>query len=237
MKLIPVIDLKDGLVVHAVQGRRESYRPIQSCLASTSEAADIAGGLVKLGFRDAYVADLDTITGGASNDAVQAAIRAAGLRIWLDQGFCDEVPQQFLGDRLVVGTETLESMDALAMAVAELGSERVMLSLDHRGSEPLTKVPEWKGATISQIASDALAVGVSRFIDLDLARVGSSTGPRDGLADVLKQVHSHVWVAVGGGVRGASDLEQLSAAGYDAALVATALHRGAIGAEEIRPFV
>jgi uncharacterized protein related to proFAR isomerase len=30
MQVIPVIDLKDGVVVHGIAGRREEYRPLVS---------------------------------------------------------------------------------------------------------------------------------------------------------------------------------------------------------------
>ena len=40
MDVIPVIDIKNGQVVHAQGGRRDSYRPIQTPLSATSDPAD-----------------------------------------------------------------------------------------------------------------------------------------------------------------------------------------------------
>jgi len=37
MKIIPVIDLKDGVVVHAKQGHREHYQPINTDLCKSSD--------------------------------------------------------------------------------------------------------------------------------------------------------------------------------------------------------
>jgi len=64
-------------------------------------------------------------------------------------------------------------------------------------------------------------VGTGSGIDLDL------------IAAVRRVAPPHVTVLAGGGVRGSADLEQLAAAGCDGALVATALHKGTIGAREV----
>jgi phosphoribosylformimino-5-aminoimidazole carboxamide ribotide isomerase len=37
MRIVPVIDLKDGAVVHARQGRRDTYQPIASPLCASSD--------------------------------------------------------------------------------------------------------------------------------------------------------------------------------------------------------
>jgi phosphoribosylformimino-5-aminoimidazole carboxamide ribotide isomerase len=67
---------------------------------------------------------------------------------------------------------------------------------------------------------DLARVGTGRGIDVDLlTRIRSATpGPR---------------LVAGGGVRGWEDLVQVAKAGCNAALVATALHTGAISAEQI----
>ena len=42
MEIVPVIDLKGGAVVRALQGDRANYRPIRTPLSRTSEPADVA---------------------------------------------------------------------------------------------------------------------------------------------------------------------------------------------------
>src|SRR5262245_59140568 len=71
MKIIPVIDLMDGLVVRARMGRRDLYRPITTPLSPTSEPIDVARGLRSVHpFDTLYVADLDAIQGRGDHDAV-----------------------------------------------------------------------------------------------------------------------------------------------------------------------
>ena len=48
MEVIPVLDLKGGVVVHARMGQRDQYRPIETPLAPTSKPADVARGLLAI---------------------------------------------------------------------------------------------------------------------------------------------------------------------------------------------
>jgi hypothetical protein len=75
MEIIPVIDLKGGLVVRARMGQRDQYRPIETPLSPTSHPADVVQGLMSVfPFRTLYVADLDAIEGTSS------ASRRNGMR-------------------------------------------------------------------------------------------------------------------------------------------------------------
>src|SRR5947209_7775724 len=62
MRIIPVLDLKAGLAVHAVAGDRAYYQPIRSILHQGSDPIGLARAYRdKLGLSDLYVADLDAI--------------------------------------------------------------------------------------------------------------------------------------------------------------------------------
>src|SRR5262245_9451555 len=70
MEVIPVIDLRGGVVVRARMGQRDHYRPIETPLSATSDAVDVTRGLLSLfPFRTLYVADLDAIERTGNNDA------------------------------------------------------------------------------------------------------------------------------------------------------------------------
>src|SRR5436853_749206 len=89
MEIIPVIDLKGGVVVRARMGRRDQYRPIETPLSPTSDAVDVTRGLLSVSpFRTLYVADLDAIEHTGDNGAVLVRLKDAfpQLEIWLDNG-------------------------------------------------------------------------------------------------------------------------------------------------------
>ena len=79
MRVIGVIDLKDGVAVHAVRGERQSYRPVRSGLVEGADPVDVARALRdRLGLRELYVADLDAIAGGEGHDETLRALAARG---------------------------------------------------------------------------------------------------------------------------------------------------------------
>jgi phosphoribosylformimino-5-aminoimidazole carboxamide ribotide isomerase len=74
---------------------------------------------------------------------------------------------------------------------------------------------------------------VREVIVLDLARVGSGAGPDFALVRELCARFPKLELLAGGGVRDVADLRALAEAGAAGALVATALHSGAIGPDQL----
>ncbi|MDD1606659.1 MAG: nickel transporter, partial [Methylococcaceae bacterium] len=71
MRLIPVIDLKNGVVVHAQRGQRDNYLPINSPLSPSAHVYDVIEAFLQLnGFDIIYVADLNAITQQGDNQAL-----------------------------------------------------------------------------------------------------------------------------------------------------------------------
>ena len=89
-EIIPVIDLMGGVVVHAKAGERDSYRPLASSLAASSEPLDVVRGLLALHpFRSLYIADLDAIRKQGAHVATVRQVRdeVPNLSLWIDAGF------------------------------------------------------------------------------------------------------------------------------------------------------
>src|SRR3990172_10332644 len=60
MDVIPVIDIRRGVAVHAYRGERALYQPIRSVLLQGADPLALAGAYRRiLGSTSAYVADLD----------------------------------------------------------------------------------------------------------------------------------------------------------------------------------
>src|SRR5262249_45941595 len=98
---------------------------------------------------------------------------------------------------------------------------------------PLARSAAWQGLAAGRVADIAVRAGVQRMIVLDLAAVGSGQGAStEPLCRALRCRHPRVELVAGGGVRSMHDLETLSAAGCDGALVASALHDGRLSARE-----
>jgi phosphoribosylformimino-5-aminoimidazole carboxamide ribotide isomerase len=227
MEIIPVLDLKDGVVVHARMGQRDQYRPIESPLSSSSKPADVARGLLSIHpFRTFYIADLDAIEGKGTNNGALAQLKNEfpSLTFWVDNGIADfGHARQWLGSdlgHLVLGSETQKDGQLVRHC---RDNDQVILSLDYRGD-----------AFVGPAAIiDAVDAWPKKIIVMTLARVGSAAGPD---LERLMAIRSKVperQVYAAGGLRGAADLAALAEAGIAGALAATGLHNGTLTGAQI----
>lgn len=224
MDIIPVIDLKGGKAVRAVGAQgRAAYRPLQSPLCPDGDPLDAARGYLSLyPFSRLYVADLDGIETGAVQDLLLQRIRNAfpDLELWVDNGLHHEAAcrawlAKGLG-RLVLGSET-QRETGLA---PRLGA---VLSLDFRGGVFLGPAS----------LLDAPELWPEQVIAMALHEIGAARGPDIALLQRLQRLAPHAALYVAGGVRDAADLDRLAALGVRGALVATALHAGALTAADL----
>jgi phosphoribosylformimino-5-aminoimidazole carboxamide ribotide isomerase len=232
MKIIPVLDVKDGIVVRGVGGQREDYRPIVSQLADSCQPLEIARAFrEELGLRELYLADLDAIAGAAPAWRIYADIQDLGCRLCVDAGVREISDARALWqhgmEHIVIGLETVAGPEVLRSICEELGAERIIFSLDLRDGKPLGRLESWKETDPFGIARQAIAIGVNRLIILDLARVGVGQGAgTEELCRRLADGYPEVEIIAGGGIRDASDLDRLGDCGVKAVLVASALHDG-----------
>ena len=230
MDIIPVLDVAHGQVVHAVEGKRTAYRPIETPLANSTQPADLAHGLRALfPFRKIYVADLDGIEGRGRNTRLVPSLSQVlpHTEIWIDAGTGSRGAARAVLAApiatLVVGSESLENARVWHDIVAE-APLRTVLSLDFRGNEFMG--PE--------ALLDDPTLWPARVIVMTLDRVGSGGGP--GVAR-LQEIASRAGsrrVYAAGGIRNRADLDRIRAAGAAGALVASALHAQKITAGDLK---
>lgn len=224
MQIIPVIDIKDGIVVHARRGRRAEYAPLNSPLVEGCEPVAVARALCALcRTTSLYVADLDALAGRPVNEATLAALASVAAP-WVDAGATTPAAAAALHRagvaRNVVGTESLGPG-------AEL-SPPVVLSVDLRDGRLISQDPELAGREPSAAVPLARALESRELLVIDLARVGSSAGPPLDAVAALVAALPGTAIYAGGGVRDDADLSALESVGAAGALVATALHEGRV---------
>lgn len=214
MEIIPVMDLMDGIVVHAREGNREQYRPICTPLCPNPAPVNVLSAFMEVyPFHTVYVADLNSIQGNGNHTRVLDELRRSFRRVqfWLDAGRSSldlSAPRV----RPVVGTETdiaVEELEQLAST-----NSNIVLSLDFSGRRLLgdprvLKSPESWPAEV---------------IVMNLRRVGTRHGPALQLARRIMQLAGGRRTYVAGGVRNTADLHALKNDRVSGALVATALH-------------
>jgi HisA/HisF family protein len=226
--VIPALDLKDGVVVHAKGGSRAGYPPIASPFGAADDPLAIARGLLAAtGSSDLYVADLDAILGSGNHFELVRGLGYAlpEIAVWIDAGFSRVADCAFwlpLGATLVIGSESLAAVEDWR-EIQEAFGETVVLSLDFDST----------GKKGPDALFDNSALWPGRVIAMDLSRVGIDRGPDiDGLKSLVTMADGRSIIAAGG-IRNARDLAAIDSAGARGALLATALHAQALTQNEI----
>ncbi len=231
MWYIPVLDLKDNLVVHAVRGERAAYRPLHSVLTNSVEPVGVLHDLLHwYPFRHVYIADLNALQGGAGHDSQIVALAAqyTEIEFWIDAGLTASAALPAYANtpnvRLIVASEALSSLAHYQAVIAKLGPERYqILSLDYR-----------RGARLGAAQlMDEPALWPPYVIAMNLDRVGSFDGPDFDLLATLKQQAPACTFVAAGGVRDSRDLDALRQQQIGAVLLASALHQGRISSAEL----
>ncbi|MDH3900336.1 MAG: HisA/HisF-related TIM barrel protein [Gammaproteobacteria bacterium] len=225
--LVPVIDISCGQVVHARGGTRESYPLLQSILSRSSDPLAVVSGLLRLyPFNCLYIADLDAISGRQDQFTVIRRLtrQFPELHFWIDPGIDNLASlqrwQQHGPGIPVIGSETLTDPAILDILP---GSGSVILSLDFRDAHLL-------GATDAIVSPEYWP---RRVIVMSLDHVGRNRGPDLPRLLQLRATSAGVELYAAGGIRGPADLHALQQLHIDGALLASALHDGRIGTEDL----
>ncbi len=223
MMIIPVLDLMNGHVVHAIRGERDLYQPVASTLCSASDPYSVIDGFLKLyPFPVIYMADLNAISGNDDhlNLVKDIVTRYPDIKFWIDAGHEQLDKQRNITP--VIGTETSVSFSQI-MSLIEQHPEAV-LSVDFDTDGKL-------------MHPDLLGTGdcwPDRVIAMMLSRVGTAKGiDKEGL-DLIRKQAGDRQIYVGGGVANAREIKALTDENIAGALVATALHNGSISANDVK---
>jgi phosphoribosylformimino-5-aminoimidazole carboxamide ribotide isomerase len=236
LKIIPVLDIMNGVAVHAIKGQRKQYQPLKSQLCGSSNPLDIALAFERLGFTELYIADLDAILGENRDlSPMRRIAKLSKIKLIVDAAVSNLDQAKGVLEagvsKLIIGTETLLNADFVEEALRSFGKDRVIVSLDFMNGIMIGNLGERTSSPLELLGAFH-NMGLRQLIVLDLARVGSAQGAN---TDLLKQLTSKLDLElyVGGGIRNIPDLLNLRAIGARGALVATALHSGAITVAEL----
>lgn len=240
MKIIPVLDLLNGIVVHGIGGKRDSYQPLQdSMITCSSDPLTVINdfrGKLNLDFY--YIADLDMIQNkDERNFPLLEKISTRGYQAMVDYGCrkIEDIKKAFtIGKhKIILGTETIDSIKSLEKTITLFGGERIVLSIDVVGGKLLANSEKMKQFSPEEIAKYAEEIGIRSIIVLELQKVGSQKGP---LSDILLRIaegSDSAEIFAGGGVRNIEDLIQLKECNISGALIATAFHKGKITKKDL----
>lgn len=228
-RLVFVMDLLNGEVVHAIRGKRDHYQPVHR-FSSVVQASDPIRILQQLRPVEVYLADLNRLMKTGENRATITALRARfpDVKIMLEYGVrgiedLEKAAAADLADTFVLGTETASRA---LIADASSAGIPVSVSLDLLERAVLAEDQKLNRDPLAVLES-LNAYPLKELIVLELSRVGTKSGLDLEFLVQAAAISEHALLC-GGGVRSMGDLLQLKKRGIAGALVATAVHDGSI---------
>lgn len=232
MYVIPAIDLKDGLCVRLLQGRKEDATVYSDDPVATALKWESAGaGLL-------HIVDLDgAFTGRQKNfDGIRSIRQAVRMTIEVGGGIRDmETIDQLIAlgvDRVILGTIAVENPDLVKRACSSHPG-RIIAGIDAKNGFVAVKGwVETTGVKATELAVTMEGGGVAGIIYTDVARDGMMTGPNiEQTREMVKAVS--IPVIASGGVSSLDDIRRLTEIdGLWGAITGKALYSGAIDLAE-----
>ncbi|WP_252901431.1 HisA/HisF-related TIM barrel protein [Vulcanisaeta sp. JCM 14467] len=217
--IIPVLDIMNGVVVHAIAGEREKYRPYtDSTLCNTPDPDCFLDKFREMGFRSIYIADLDSIIGRGSNQWVINHAIGMGFTVYADVGRAGISLQDSERLRHVIGTEYLLYPDELLLIKNRVAS----LDMEYNNVKFANSL-----VNIMKIAPALTSLTPNELLIINLKFVGTMKGINKHTIELVKQYYGGK-LYVGGGLGSLDEIFDLKNYGIDGILVATLLHKGVV---------
>ena len=224
IKKIPVIDLKQHQAVSGKSGMRDTYQPLKTVFAPSSNPVDIAQGLRLNGADEMYIADLDLIESNGHNINDIKMVNTI-IPVMFDGGVKNCESFEFFLDyafKVIVPTETLESIEEMEKIFEKYPKERIVVSVDTKDNELLAKHLD---LSLSQLKEILVRLDPNEIILLDITGVGTEKGYNKKLLDEFEDLKDKLIIAGGLNKDSLTELESL---GIKKVLIGTSLHSGEV---------
>ncbi len=224
--VIPCVDIQNGKAVRLFEGdpKKETIY-----FDSPLEAAK---HWVSLGAKHLHLVDLDAAIGtGDNTNIIREIAETLDVKLELGGGIRSfETAKKWLDiiDHVVLGTIAIKQPEVVEQLVKELGTEKVVVSIDAK--DGLVAVKGWaelSGVKAVDLAAKAIKQGVTQVIYTDISRDGTLLGVNAEPVQEMRDAFPHTLIA-GGGVATNKDLQLYSDLGLQGAIVGRALYEGTV---------
>ncbi|RNJ78644.1 MAG: 1-(5-phosphoribosyl)-5-[(5-phosphoribosylamino)methylideneamino] imidazole-4-carboxamide isomerase [Nitrosopumilus sp. H8] len=232
MKIIPAVDLMGGKVVRLYQGDPEQKTVYDGSPADTAKKWEADGADML------HIVDLDATLGlGSNHSSVKDILNSVSIPAEVAGGLRSRemvMDAAASARRVVLGTLAFDDRELLSSLLAELGPERMVISVDHRNGQVV--VGGWKkntGAPLIESMNKFLDMGFTEFLLTNVGRDGTLEGPD---LEYLRQACGlrGANVIASGGISGAGDVRDVRDAGASGVILGRALYEGMISIREAR---
>ncbi|MCQ2737535.1 MAG: HisA/HisF family protein [archaeon] len=231
LEIVPVLDLMNSVAVSGKSGNRETYTPLQTIYASSTNPLEIAKGLKLAGAKEMYIADLDFIERNGKHNVFEVKEVNTILPVIIDIGVDNLKTFEFMLDfayKIIVATETLESIEELEKIFEKYPKERIIVSVDVKDNKLHTKNMD---INLQEFKEVLKRIQPNEIILLDISSVGTGKGYNKALLEEFSDFKDQI--ILGGGIT-KDEIDEINELGIKKALVGTALHKGEV---KINPFI
>ena len=232
MKVIPAIDLMNGQVVRLYKGDPNqktvySDNPIEVAKKWEANGADML-----------HLVDLDATLGSGSNLlTIKKILEQISIPIQVAGGLRDEstiTDVSKISNRVVLGTLAFKDKSTLKKLLSNLGSEKIVISVDHIDGEIV--IHGWQkqtGIKLIDAMQEFIAMGFSEFLLTNVNRDGTLQGPDlEFLEQACQLDKSHVIAS--GGISNIKDIQDVKQKNAFGVILGKALYENKISIEEAK---
>jgi len=232
MKIIPAIDLMNEQVVRLYKGdptQKTVYSddPIQIAKLWESNGADML-----------HLVDLDATLGLGSNlPLIKKIIKEISIPIQVAGGLRDEsviIEMAKISSRIVLGTLAFKDKSTLKKLLSNLGSQKIVISVDHKDGEIVINGWQKKtGINLIDAMQEFLTMGFSEFLLTNVSRDGTLDGPDLKFLEqacTLNNAH----VIASGGISNITDIKDVKQKNAFGVILGKALYENKISIEEAK---
>jgi phosphoribosylformimino-5-aminoimidazole carboxamide ribotide isomerase len=232
MKVIPAIDLMNGQVVRLYKGDPNqktiySDNPIEVAKKWEANGADML-----------HLVDLDATLGIGSNlPVIKKILEQISIPIQVAGGLRDEftiTDVSKICNRVVLGTLAFKNKPVLQKLLSNLGSEKIVISVDHIDGEIV--IHGWQkqtGIKLIDAMKEFLAMGFSEFLLTNVSRDGTLQGPDlKFLSQACQLDNTHVIAS--GGISNIKDIQDVKQENAFGVILGKALYENKISIQEAK---
>ena len=232
MKVIPAIDLMNGQVVRLYKGDPKqktvySNDPIKIAKKWEANGADML-----------HIVDLDATLGIGSNlGIIKNILKEITIPVEVAGGLRDEsliLDVIKISNRIVIGTLAFKNKELLKKLLLSLGSEKIVISVDHMDGEIV--IHGWQdktGIKLIDSIKEFLEMGFTEFLLTNVSKDGTMEGPD---LKYLEQACSleNTNIIASGGISNVNDVNDVKEKNAFGVILGKALYENKITIEEAK---
>ncbi|MDH3203108.1 MAG: 1-(5-phosphoribosyl)-5-[(5-phosphoribosylamino)methylideneamino]imidazole-4-carboxamide isomerase [Nitrosopumilus sp.] len=235
MKIIPAIDLMNGQVVRLYKGD-----PKQKTVYGDNPV-DIAKKWESAGADMLHLVDLDATLGIGSNlDVIKKILDSISIPVEVAGGLRDKsiiMDLSKISERIVLGTLAFKNKPLLKSLLSELGTEKIVISVDHKDGEIV--IYGWQkdtGIKLIDAINEFLEMGFTEFLLTNVSRDGTMNGPDlEFLEQACNLDKTHVIAS--GGISNILDISHVKEKNAYGVILGKALYENKISIEGAKELV